>query len=379
MKSTPWPLGKRIASVGVMQFPLEPATPRHHLLMAAALLCAAAPFTALGQDARCTSRATPVGALPPAVPIWCLPAGANGADTLHQGPNSWRDDFDHGLTNAPIGPGYLEFALGATARFAHFRHANHWMQDVAADRKGGTVLRPNRTFQFENGKLTIETDFAAGMQNYGAGIWGEIVITTAPNPTGERRDALYAYDYFPGHYTLGCRLQTDRIVVCSLFNNTRLGISGGRIWEMSFFQQVGRTSEGGGPWGEGDRKFRVCYNTDPDVNCRDRFRLELTRDSLALYVNGYRYFAQTGLPQLPAALTNGPVYTYFAGVVAGTLPGDRTVRFHWDRVAVGDASADDGSSPAPVPPPAAPAVCRLQRREPNGEWTTIQEPADCPR
>jgi hypothetical protein len=306
--------------------------------------------------------------------IWCLPAGATGPATFQQGANVWIDDFNHGLSNAPIGNGYREFSLGATVRFAHFRHANHWMQDVAADRKGGAVLRPDRTFQFSNGKLVIEADYAAGVQSYGSGIWGEIVVTTAPNPTGERRDALYAYDYFPGHYTLGCRLQTDRIVVCSLFNNTSNGINnGGRIWEMSFFQQVGTTSEGGGPWGEGERKFRVCNGTDPDVSCRDRFRLELTTNSLALYVNDYRYFAQTGLPSLPSALTNAPVYTYLAGVVAGTLPGDQSVRFHWDRIAI-----QAGTDPI-VPPPLPPTpICRLQQQEANGAWTTIRQPVLCP-
>lgn len=331
------------------------------------------PLAADAQDARCTSATTPVGALPPALPIWCIPAGPSGSATFQEGPNRWLDDFDHGLTNAPIGNGYREFQIGGTERFAHFRHNHHWMQDIAADRKGGVVLRPDRAFQFENGKLVIETDFAAGVQSYGGGIWGEIVVTTAPNPTGERHDALYAYDYFPGHYTLGCRLQTDRIIVCSLFDNTSRGIfAGGRIWEMSFFQQVGSTSEGGGPWGEGDKRFRVCNGSDPDENCRDRFRLELTANSLALYVNDYRYFAQTGLPNLPAALTNSPVYTYFAGVVAGVLPGDQTVRFHWDRIAV-----QNGSGAVTPPPPPAP-ICRVQRLEPDGSWTTVQQPVACP-
>ncbi|MBK9308186.1 MAG: hypothetical protein IPM58_14165 [Nitrospira sp.] len=347
---------------------------RHHvsrlfLIVVSASLVISLPLASWAQDARCTSRGTPIGALPPAVPIWCLPEGATGSATFHQGGNAWTDDFQHGLSNAPMGNGYREFQLGATTRFAHFRHNDHWMQDVAADRKGGTVLRPERAFQFDNDKLIIETDFAAGVQSYGNGIWGEIVITTAQNPTGERADALYAYDHFPGHYTLGCRLQTDRIIVCSLFDNSARGINqGGRIWEMSFFQKVGQVSEGGGPWGEGATKFRVCNGSDPDVNCRDRFRLELTPTSLELYVNGYRYFAQTGLPALPSALTNRPIYTYFAGVVAGTLPGDQTVRFHWDRIAVGTIST--------TPPPAP--VCRLQRQETNGSWTTIQQPVTCP-
>lgn len=345
---------------------------RKWLVTLAALL--ACPASVWAQDERCTSQETPIGALPPAVPIWCLPAGANGPATFVEGDNAWVDDFEHGLSNAPMGMGYREFPLGGTTTWQHFRHANHWMQDVKPTAGGGIALRPDRTFEFEDGKLVVETDFAAGLQTYGGDAWGEIVITTGPEPNTLRRGTLYAYDYFGGHWTLGCRLQTDRHTICSLFNDTKLGLGeGGREWEMSFFQHVGTHVEGGGPWGEGDRAFRVCEGNDPDINCRDRFRLELTANSLTIYVNDYKYFEQSGIPQLPAALTQGPLYVYFAGVIWRSLPGDETLRFHWDRVSV-----NPGSAPTQPPPPPPPAVCRTQRQEADGSWTTVEQPVPCP-
>jgi hypothetical protein len=88
----------------------------------------------------------------------------------------------------------------------------------------------------------------------------------------------------------------------------------------------------------------VCHGTDPDTNCRDRFRLELTRDSLTLHVNGVNYFAAT---QLPAGKTmdariNTDVYAYFGSWIY--RPSADTVRFHWDRVAVNPGTPPPATS-----------------------------------
>ena len=334
----------------------------------ALLLVCAASFTH-AQPPSCASPTTPIGALPPAVPIWCEVPGPDGPSTFVRTSNGWLDDFEHGLSNAPIGTGYLTFAFGGTPLQQHFRHADHWMQDLDLAQRGGTTLRPEPAFRFQDGKLVIEADVAAGIQAYGSGIWPEITVTTAAQPTGARRDALYAYDHFPGHHTLGCRLQSDRIVICALFDDSTRGISeGGRIWEMSFFQPVGTQNTGGGPWGEGAAAWRVCKGGDPDLKCRDRFRLELTPSSLVLHVNGIPYFSQRNIPTLPQALLERPLYTYFSGVATVARAG--VARFHWDRVAV-NVGADG-------PPPSPPAVCRLQRQLPDQTWETVAQPYACP-
>jgi hypothetical protein len=62
--------------------------------------------------------------------------------------------------------------------------------------------------------------------------------------------------------------------------------------------------------------------------------MELTRDSLTLYVNGVRYFEASQFPdgKTMDALVNADVYAYFASWIYRT--GADTVRFHWDHVAV---------------------------------------------
>ena len=69
--------------------------------------------------------------------------------------------------------------------------------------------------------------------------------------------------------------------------------------------------------------------------CRDRFRLEVTKDSLTLYVNGVKYFEDAGWPaahQLPDSFVNGEVYAYQSNWQVRA--GDRAYRYHWDHFAV---------------------------------------------
>jgi len=82
-----------------------------------------------------------------------------------------------------------------------------------------------------------------------------------------------------------------------------------------------------------------------DLFCRDRFRLELTKDSVRVLVNGHLYFEQSGLApkyQLPRELLDGDVYTYFTSWVNRPLAD--AYRFHWDRAAV---NPDGPAQPAP--------------------------------
>lgn len=323
---------------------------------------------ALAQTSDCWPGGTPLGALPPARPIWCAATGT-GPSTFVQGPNSWLDAFDNGLSNADLGPGYQVFdSQEMTFRTQHFRHNGHWMMDLAPKSPqgegllGGGMMRPDRSFGFQDGRLVIEADVAAGLVEYGSGsdIWPEIVVTDAPAPTGTIPDGLYAYGQFGGYWSFGCRLQPTRDPVCALYNPDGrpgdpddFGTDAGRVFEMSWFQQIGREVYGGYPSNGLENAWRVCQVADPDTACRDRFRLELTKDSVTLYVNGTLYFRQAGLPaaaQLPDELVNGDVYTYFAGWQG--RQDAPSIRFHWGRLAVNPddlpTAAGDGprSSPA---------------------------------
>jgi hypothetical protein len=287
--------------------------------------------------------------------IWCYDPPETGPATFVNGANSWIDDFNHHLSLADIGPGYRVFGDGAGQQFLpsqHWRHNDHWMVDVrgrdaagAESNWGGTAMRPDRSFRYINGRLVIETDVAAGIAEYSGGAWPELVVTTAPAPT-TWIDPLYTYGQFKGHWTVGCRLPPGRVPICALHDPT------GRRWEIAAFIPAGSTvfgGEPGAPGSERDRAWRVCQGTDPDTNCRDRFRMELTRDSLKLLVNGVRYFEITNIPTsgLMDALVNADVYTYFGSWIY--RPDVDTVRFHWDRVAVNPDATTPPVSCSPRP------------------------------
>lgn len=300
-------------------------------------------------------------------PVFCT-LTTQARDTAQILPERWIDTFDHGLKFADFNhTNYLTFdAVDGVYDSVHWRHADHWMVDIASSSPdnwalatGGSMMRPDRQFWKTDGKIVVEADFAAGHQDYRSlNGWGEFVITTGAAPSTYRTGGFYAYDMFPGHYTLGCRLQADRHVICALMGDGELGSAGGgRIWEASFFQPQGIDNYGGYPTGEADAYWRICSaENDPDSLCRDRFRMELTEDSLTLYVNGYRYFAQEGLPPLPAELFHDSFYVYFASMVGQTH--ERVMRFHWDRLAINPPTGPSAAANfvAPLPPEPEPIV-----------------------
>jgi hypothetical protein len=193
-----------------------------------------------------------------------------------------------------------------------------------------------------------------------------VVVTNGPAPTGVVPDSLYAYGQFGGYWSFGCRYKPTRDPVCALYSPRPGMLSGpfatdaGRVWEMSNFQHVGQTT-GGFPSGGLANLWRTCDGVDPDTFCRDRFRLELTKTSVTIYVNGGLYFSETNLSvPFPDDFLNNPVYTYFAGwEVRQTAP---TIRFHWDYLAVNPSTGPSaapgfgGAPPATVTPTPIPAT-----------------------
>lgn len=287
----------------------------------------------------CTPQAL-LGMPAPVAPAWCTDLGS-GPATATTSENHWSDDFDHGLSFASLGDGYQVFdrppASSAECSVAHFRHNEHWMVDVGVNGCAGALMRPDAAFRFEDGKLMVEATVAAGIESYGGNVWPEIVITTAPEPTSPHSGDLYAYTMFDGYWSFGCRLQSGRVPICALFNDQGTSIDN-RVFEISFFQHDGMERFGGGPFSPAtDAAWRVCADEDPDVQCRDHFRLELERDRVRLDVNGVRYMEHFDIPahlQFPDAFLDGEVYVYFASWVwrlGEVAPG---ARFHWDDLAV---------------------------------------------
>jgi hypothetical protein len=289
----------------------------------------------------------PAGAIPgQPPPVFDLLTTEN-IDTAIRSHNSWLDEFDHALSFSNFNnTAYRVFEhQNGIHDSIHWRHANHWMVDIASvplgdpvngNILGGALISPNQSFQFQNGKFIVEADMAAGHQDYDENsnsAWGELIITTAPNPLYSRPNGLYGYDLFPGHWTLGCRLQPSRESICTLMDNTNRGLlNGGRTWEMSWFQHVGTTVYGGFPDSGLENYWRTCAGDQGDFGCRDRFRMEITATSVTLFVNGIKYFEQTGVPEMPAELLNGNLYVYYGSMVAGHQA--PVIRYHWDKLTV---------------------------------------------
>ena len=111
---------------------------------------------------------TPIGALPPAMPMLCDTLATGVASTFVNGANSWVDDFEHGASMADLGPGYVRFEKSSLqtgrVRPRSGTTTTGWStcwrpaaRSVAAD------MLPDRSFRFQDGKLVVETDVAAGI------------------------------------------------------------------------------------------------------------------------------------------------------------------------------------------------------------------------
>jgi hypothetical protein len=307
--------------------------------------------------AACWTNATPRGALPPAQPIWCAAARPQAPSTVKEGPNAWLDDFNQPFNNARLSDRYVTSTFGSILRAEHWQHNDHWMVDIQGHSPqgnppwdfGGAAMRPDRTFRFQDGALVIEFDVAAGIQEYrdGGDTWPEVVITTAAQPDDIRPNGTYVYEAFPGHWTLGCRLAPDRVITCALLDDSAGGDATARVWELSHFQcgnDDGSTYTGGCDYSFGghpdvadlDGAWRTCAGSDPDTNCRDRFRWVIEKNRLRWYVNDVLYMEHadfTSDRQLPDALLKSDLYVYF-GEFDYKQDAAHTLRYHWDRVAV---------------------------------------------
>ena len=301
----------------------------------------------------CPDLGTPLGALPPAVPAWCVSL-TSGVDSAIRGGNSWADEFRSGAVNARIPTSYRVFELGRSRassvyRTEHFAHNGHWMVDVAGHgaplgiypdsvddfaigpNNGGALMRPDAAFRFVDGRMVVEVDVAAGMSSYGDHAWPEIVITTAGAPTSHETNGWYAAGIFGGYPVVACGLPADRLSECRIYDRDTITA------HLNAGSSAGATfAEGGAPTTPArDAAWRICSAEQADELCRDRFRLVLEKDAVTLSVNGVPYMEHRGLPaasQIPASFLESPVYVYFA---SWTYLGDpAVVRFHWGRIAI---------------------------------------------
>jgi len=260
---------------------------------------------------------------------------------------------------------------GANIVSKHEVVGDHWIVDESQPFGGMAMLSPDRTFQFENGKLIVEGDVSAGELAYGGTFWEEFVVTTASAPDQFPADApeqQYAYGHFHRFPTFGCRFQPSAENTCAGFLGAQVdypanglpfiptfdkppcfSLTSDRLWELSFFQDCGDNFGGvhfGGFSDPSRSVWRACTDNQDYDPCLDRFRMELTKTGFVLYINAIRYFEDSGwdsLHSLPDSLIGGNVYVYFADV--GVSRSDAPVRFHWERLAVNPHNPDGSLAP----------------------------------
>lgn len=308
--------------------------------------CELGTTTPIGQ-ANPTAEPEPQGA------IWCFDLEPATEPSRVKGDNSWVDDFTTGGNVRQFDDGDYDYKLFNSAGDAppdmarHWVNHNHWMVDTLGGFTGGTSMRPNQSFSFEDSKFVVEADVAVSVPEFGGSHWTEITITDAPQPS-TISDNLYAYGQFGQHQAIGCRLQSSGNPVCAhMVPEGATPVEGchnvgQREMEISFFQPCGNSAGGGDfatdpahPGFTGKDFARQCRENEMDSFCRDRFRLEITESSLIMYVNGFKYFESSNWPaakQLPASFINGEVYVYFSNW--GHRADGELARFHWDRLAI---------------------------------------------
>lgn len=292
----------------------------------------------------------------------------------------WTDDFEN------VGPAiqslhdgdydYRVFVLDSEHRIAagSFVNTDHWMIDLADTSQfrlsGGVLVSPNTGFSFVNGRLSIESDMAAGGDAMGgADAFYEMDITSAPQPSFTT-DTLYGYGQFGFAGGMGCRFETAEDgghIVCAMYDGSGRDAGGtctsgvgcppgpGRVWETQGVG-VGYTAasvQGGYPGyvipGTGLRMadvWRICPANVHDLHCRDRMRMEVTRDSVHVLINGYLVYQIDGLyavnphngadNRIPEAWMQS-VHPYFTSWINNGI--HHPVRWHWDWIGVNTPSA----------------------------------------
>jgi len=336
----------------------------------------------------------------PEFSVWCYTQPAAIPATRISGANDWVDTFDNSapsilkFNDHDMGYRVFDVFNGPDNSFkaGYFVNVDHWMIDLADISpyrlSGGVLVSPDRQFFFENGKLVIEADLAGGSDGMGgANRFYEIDVSPAREPTFGV-DNLYGYGSFGGIGGLGCRIERNDDggnFVCAMYDNSGRATDGSCV--SAQFCVLGSDGPSGRKWetqGIGTPRtaqsvvggystyripgtsmllrdvWRICQINELDLHCRDRFRMELTKDSIHMFVNGFPAMQIDGLfaqnpaegwdNRVPDSWFQQGVRPYFTSWING---GQHTpTRWHWDRIAVNPHAGGSFAAPS-----AAPSFC----------------------
>ena len=312
--------------------------------------------------------------------MWCYEQAPAGGPTRILTEHGWLDAWDNDdvalqtLNDGDYGYRVFENFIAAPGRFMSrgFINSDHWMidlVDLSPDRlSGGVLVSPDRTFLFVDGKLVAEFDAAATSGMSGANRFYEIDVSPALEPTDRTVDALYGYGAFGYVGAVGCRLESGRNFVCAMYDDSGRATDGrcvgpevcrdggavgsdsqpGRVWETQGTGNalVGQVIGGYPQWPIPGTNMRVqdvwrsCAANEHDLHCRDRFRMEVSRDRVDLYVNGYEamHMLLTATnpegrdSRIPESWFDSGVRVYLTSWVNG---GQHTpTRWHWNEVRI---------------------------------------------
>lgn len=315
--------------------------------------CAGGTITPIGQ-------ANPSAEYEPMGSIWCFPLSAMPT-TRVTGANDWVDNFDTNIQMGALENGDMDYRIfnneTGDPKSKHWINANHWMVDIQFNQGSGTaisgsMMRPNKAFKFENGKLVVEGDIAAIVPDVSnaADAWPEITWSTLPQPSSNGFGSFYQYGQFNGGWSGGCRLGGDGNIICAeMYPQANIPAAAQgkcqsvadehRMLEIAYWITCGSTNYYlyDAQNAAANTPKRTCKSNQMDIYCRDRYRIEFSKAGMVVYSNGVRVFEDSNWPasqQIPDDIVNGttPVYVYFG---QRAVTSNRNVfRFHWDRIAV---------------------------------------------
>jgi hypothetical protein len=314
----------------------------------------------------------------PSLPIWCYTQPIAGPSTRVSGVNDWVDDWTNDgpaiqtLNNGQYDYRRFDFNSDNRIQIGQFVNVNHWMPDIADTSpyalSGGSMLSPNRSFHAENGRFVVELDGAAGSDGMGgADAFYEIDFSPS-RPTDITVDNLYGYGQFGGQGAFGLRLERQSDgghVVAAMYDNSTNGADccpRGRIWETqgAGTALTGANVQGGYPqWPIPGTNLHVsdvwrqCADNELDLHCRDRFRVEVTKTTIDLYVNGYQVFFIHGLtannPEGRDARIPDAYFSNFYSYATSWINSGQhhATRWHWDGFYVNRHNTDGTTFHAP--------------------------------